>query len=81
MAFKWRHFRARRLEKVETDRVRTKEMPFEEIGLTVGYILIAGLWVVLSGDAVDWLLGAPLDSPGLQALKGMNFVLTTALLM
>jgi len=47
----------------------------------VGYILIAGLWVVLSGTAADWLLGASLDSPGLHALKGMNFVLTTVLLM
>jgi two-component system, NarL family, sensor histidine kinase UhpB len=81
MAFNWKHFLPRGPEKIETDRVRIKEMPFEEIGITLGYILIAGLWCVFSDDVVDWLLGAPLDSPGLQALKGINFVMTTALVM
>jgi PAS domain-containing protein len=68
-------------ERIESDRVRIKELPFEEIGITAAYILIAGLWCVFSDDVCDWLFGAPLNSPALQTLKGINFVTTTGLLL
>src|SRR5208283_3687970 len=81
MAFNWKNFLGRGPEKIETDRVLIREMPFEEIGITGCYILIAGLWCVFSDDIFDWLLGAPLNSPALQTLKGINFVTTTGLLL
>jgi two-component system, NarL family, sensor histidine kinase UhpB len=81
MAFNWKQFLARGPERIEVDRVRVREWPFEEIGITAAYILIAGLWCVFSDDVFDWLLGVPLDSPALQTLKGINFVITTALLL
>jgi two-component system sensor histidine kinase UhpB len=56
-------------------------MPLEEIGITVAYIFLAGLWCVFSDDVFDWLLGAPLNSPALQTLKGINFVTTTSLVL
>jgi two-component system, NarL family, sensor histidine kinase UhpB len=81
MAFNWKHLLARRPEKTGTDRCRVKEMPFEEIGITVVCILVAGVWCVFSNDVLDWLLGFPLDSPGLQTLKGINFLATTAIVL
>jgi PAS domain S-box-containing protein len=81
MAFNWKAFLARGPEKIESEQVRIKELPFEEIGITAAYILVAGLWCVFSDDIFDWLLGAPLNSPALQTLKGINFVTTTGLLL
>jgi PAS domain S-box-containing protein len=81
MAFNWKQFLTRGPEKIESDRLRIKELPIEEIGITAAYILIAGLWFVFSDDVGEWLMGVPLDSPALQTLKGINFVTTTALLM
>ena len=81
MAFNWKHLLARGPEKIETERVLLKEMPLEEIGITGAYILIAGLWSVFADDIFDWLMGAPLDSPALQTVKGINFVMTTGLLL
>ena len=76
MAFNWKRLLARGPEKIESDRLRIKELPFEEIGITAVYILIAGLWCVFSDDVFDCLLGMPLDSPALETLKGINFVTT-----
>jgi PAS domain S-box-containing protein len=81
MAFNWKQFLARGPEKIESDRVRLRERPFEEIGITAAYILVAALWCVFSDDVCDWLMGAPLNSPALQTLKGINFVTTTGLLL
>ena len=81
MAFHWKNFLRRGPERIQSDSVVIKEMPFEELGVTLGYILIAGFWVVFSDDLFDWMMGAPLNSPALQTLKGINFVCVTALVM
>jgi PAS domain S-box-containing protein len=81
MPFNWKQFLARGPEKIESERVRIRELPIEEIGITGAYILVAGLWCVFSDDVFDLLMSAPLNSPALQTLKGINFVTTTALLL
>ena len=81
MAFHWKNFLRRGPERIHSDHVVIDEMPFEEIGVTLGYILIAGFWVVFSDDLFDWLMGAPINSPALQTLKGINFVCVTALVL
>jgi PAS domain S-box-containing protein len=81
MASNWKHLLARGPEKIEANRVFIKDMPIEEIGMTVAYIFLAGIWCVFSDDVFDWLLGAALDSPALQALKGINFITTTSLVL
>jgi PAS domain S-box-containing protein len=81
MAFHWKQLLARGPEKIEADRVLIKDMPLAELGMTVAYILLAGLWCVFSDDVFDWLMDSRLDSPALQAVKGINFVLTTGLVL
>ncbi|HVM47107.1 MAG TPA: PAS domain-containing protein [Candidatus Acidoferrum sp.] len=81
MAFNWKEFLARGPERIGTEGLRVREWPFEELGITAAYILIAGLWCVFSDDVCDWLFGAPLNSPALQMLKGINFVTTTGLVL
>lgn len=75
MAFSWKNFLHRGPEKIDIGRVFIREMPAAEIGVTILYVLVAGLWCVFSDDLLDWLLGVPLDSPALQTLKGINFVI------
>ena len=81
MAFSWNNFLHRGPEKIDVGRVFIREMPAPEIGVTILYVFVAGLWCVFSDDLLDWLLGAPLDSPALQTLKGINFVIITGLLL
>lgn len=54
-------------------------MPRPEIRITLVYLLVAGLWVVLSDQAVRVAL--PASSVSVQTLKGLNFVLTTSVLL
>ena len=81
MAFNWKHFLRHGPETIEADRVVIDELPVEEIGITLLYVLVAGLWCVFADDVFDVLLGVPMDSPAMQTLKGVNFVTTTAVLL
>jgi two-component system sensor histidine kinase UhpB len=54
-------------------------MPRPEFRITLGYLLVAGLWVVLSDQVVRVVL--PASSASVQTFKGLNFVLTTSLLL
>ena len=54
-------------------------MPRPELRITLLYLLLAGLWVVLSDLVVRVVL--PSSSASVQTLKGLNFVLTTSLLL
>jgi PAS domain S-box-containing protein len=81
MAFSWKQFLSRGPEKIEAEGVRIKELPLEEMGITAVYVVIAGLWCVFADDVFDWLMRVPFDSPALQTLKGINFVLTTGLVL
>ncbi len=58
-----------------------RELPLQELGLTLLYILFAGIWFVFSDDVFDWATRRPLDSPALQTMKGINFLITTALVL
>ena len=81
MAFSWKQFLSRGPEKIEAERVRIKALPLEEMGITAVYVVIAGLWCVFADDVFDWLMRVSFDSPALQTLKGINFVLTTGLVL
>ncbi len=81
MAFNWKQFLRRGPERIHSDHVVINEMPIEEMGITIAYILVAGFWTVFADDVFDWLTGTPLNSPAMQTLKGINFVIATAVVM
>jgi signal transduction histidine kinase len=54
-------------------------MPRPEFRITLGYLLVAGLWVVLSDQVVRVVL--PDSFASVQTFKGLNFVVTTSLLL
>lgn len=68
-------------EVIRPDRVLLKEFPLAEVGFTLSYVLLAALWTVFADDIFDVLLGVSMDTPALQAAKGVNFTLTTALVL
>jgi two-component system sensor histidine kinase UhpB len=81
VAFNLKHLLSRGPESIDAETVLIRDFPFEEFGLTVLYVLSAGIWVVFADDVFDWLMGIKIDSPALQTLKGVNFVFTTALIL
>jgi two-component system sensor histidine kinase UhpB len=72
---------ARIPETISADRVFIREVPLTELGLTILYILFAGVWILFLDDVFEWLLGRPLQSPAFQALRATNFVITTGLVL
>jgi len=81
MAFTLKTMLRRGPEPIELEKVFVREIPLTELGLTVAYILMAGLWTVFSDEILYRLMAVPMDSPGLQTMKGVNFTLTTALVL
>ena len=81
MAFNIKQFLSRGPELIQAEKVFIREIPLEEIGLTLLYIFSAALWEVFSEDVVDVLMQSPKDSAGLHAMKGINFVITTGLVL
>ena len=54
-------------------------MPRPEVRIVLAYIVLASLWVIGSDHALARILP---DSPvSLQSLKGINFVITTSILL
>lgn len=58
-----------------------EERPWAELRISLLYILCASLWIVLSDEALDYFTGDPVDTLPLQTYKGLNFVLTTGVLL
>jgi two-component system, NarL family, sensor histidine kinase UhpB len=81
MGFNFKQLLARGPERIEAEAVRIKEVPIEELGLTLLYIAVAGIWVVFADDVFNLLMGIKVDSPALQTLKGINFITTTAIVL
>src|SRR5579859_3860362 len=81
MAFDLKDLTTQGPESLAPERLAIREIPFEEIGLTLLYVFFAGVWCVFADDVFDWLMREPLDSPALQAMKGINFVMTTGLVL
>jgi len=81
MAFDLKQFLARGAEVVEENRVIIREVPAAEIAITLLYILFAGTWCIFADDLLNWLMAHPLDSPALQTMRGINFVLVTGLVL
>lgn len=81
MAFKLSQLFARGPEKIEAEKVFIRDLPLEELGLTLLFIVVAGFWLVFSGDIVDWVMGIQIESPAVQTLRAINFVTTTSLVL
>src|SRR5437879_5424004 len=81
MAFKLKQLFARGPELIEAEKVFIRDVPLEELGLTLLFVVIAGFWLVFSADVVDWIMGIEIDSPSVQTLRGINFVTTTSLVL
>jgi PAS domain S-box-containing protein len=81
MRFNLKSLLARGPEAIKPEGVFVRDLPAEELGLTLLYILFAGVWCVFADDVFDWVIGIPLNSPALQTMKGINFVLTTGLVL
>jgi two-component system sensor histidine kinase UhpB len=54
---------------------------WNELRISLIYVIGASAWVVASDQLLDWLCGAPTDTVELQTFKGLNFVFTTAILL
>src|SRR5262245_30358321 len=52
-----------------------------EIAITLVYIVCGGVWVIGTDTIVGRLLGEPAHSVSVQTLKGLNFVVTTGVLL
>ena len=81
MAINLKHFFSRKPEVISEEKVLIREFPAEELGLTLSYIIVAGLWLIFSADVVDWIMGVEIDSPAVQTMRGINFVTTTGILL
>ncbi len=58
----------------------SRAFPLAEVVITILYMVFGAVWVVGTDTLVGRLLGEPRQSVSLQTLKGLNFVVTTALL-
>ena len=81
MALNLKNLLSRKPETISADKVLIKDFPVEELGLTLFYILLAGFWLVFSGEIVDWIMGVEINSPTVQTMRGINFVTTTGILL
>src|SRR5882724_10488597 len=81
MAFNLKNLLARGPEMIHAERVFIKEVPLAEMGLTCLYVIVASLWFVFADEVLDRLMDLPVHSPALETLKGINFVLTTGLVL
>ena len=81
MSVNLKQFLSRMPEKIRFDRVLVKEMPLAEVGITLLFVVVAGFWCIFSDDIFDWIMDGPVESPALQAMKGINFVLTTGVVL
>jgi len=81
MAFDLKQFLARGPEAIKAERVLIKEIPLEEMGLTFLYVIIASLWFVFADEVFDRVMDLPSHSPALETMKGINFVVTTGLVL
>jgi two-component system sensor histidine kinase UhpB len=57
-----------------------RAFPLPEVFITLLYMVFGAVWVVGTDTLVGRLMGEPRQSMSLQTLKGLNFVVTTALL-
>jgi two-component system, NarL family, sensor histidine kinase UhpB len=57
------------------------DFPTGEVVITTTYLVLASLWIVFSDLWLDWITGDPEESLRLQTYKGLNFVLTTSVLL
>ena len=57
MPIRLNHLFARGPEAIEAEKGFIREIPLQELGLTLFYILLAAFWLVFSGDIVDWIMG------------------------
>ncbi len=81
MAFNFKRLLARGPEIIEAERVFIREIPLQEFGLTVLYVVVAGIWCVFSNELFDQVMHLPPHSPALETLKGINFVFATGLVL
>ena len=81
MALNLKQLLAKGPEIIKAETVFIREIPIEELGLTGLYILVAGAWCVFADDVFDWITDGRLDSPAVQALKGVDFVIASSLVL
>jgi two-component system sensor histidine kinase UhpB len=81
MRFDWKQFLRRGPEGILPDKVLIQEMPLPEIALTLAYVAVASLWYVFSEVVLERWAAEPSDSPTNQAIKAVNFILVTSLVL
>src|SRR5690349_19584090 len=81
MALNLKALLARGPEAIREEKVYLREFPLEELGFTIVFIVMAGVWLIFSDDVVDWIMGVQINSPYVQTLRGINFVITTSLVL
>ena len=81
MRLDWNKLLKRGPEWIDPRRVKIKEVPLTELGIAAAYVVLGGAWVILSDEVLDRVAGASRDSTVVQTFKGVNFVITTGILL
>lgn len=81
MAINFKRLLARGPEIIQAERVFIRDIPLQEFGLTLIYVLVASVWCVYSDEVFDNILCLPMHSPALETLKGINFVFATSIVL
>lgn len=67
--------------RIDAETTEARDLPLEEMGLTALWVLFAAIWTVFAEAILDRLEGDPVDSPALAVMTGLNFTLTSGLLL
>jgi two-component system sensor histidine kinase UhpB len=81
MAFRIADYMRRGPAAIAEEQVTFLDLPLEEYGLIALYVAGAMVWSTVSGSLLDYLGADPVDSPALQALNALNFLLISGILL
>jgi len=81
MRFNLKRLLARGPEVIKAESVFIRELPLEELGLTVLFVLFAAIWCVFSDGILGRATHSPQESTALEMMRGINFVLTTGIVL
>jgi hypothetical protein len=60
-------------ELIEAERVFIREIPLQELGLTVLYVVVSSIWCVFSTEMLENIMGTSPHSAALETLEGRQF--------
>jgi two-component system sensor histidine kinase UhpB len=68
-------------EIIEAEKVFIREIPLQELGLTILFVVMASAWCIFVDEAFLRLMKLPANSPAAKAFEGLDFVLASGLVL